>query len=313
MLSASLRLTLWTAPYSTEPIELLSALYARHRFPAHAHETFAIGAVVRGTSSTRYRGATDVHRPGSVIVIEPGEIHTGEPCDGDGWGYRMIYPSVAQLSALTATPVEMLSCGGLTDRSFIADAALADRFLVAHALLQPAAQAIPTPEDARRGAVLMSEMLRDLIALLIASGGARQVPTPRATGMPPVPVRIACDFLEANYARRVTLSQLTDLVALSPFQLIRVFRRSIGVTPYAYLALIRVQRARELLRGGMPASGVAFATGFCDQSHFTRVFRHVAGMTPGQYAEAHREAHRDSGAPVAERLAISSTSRRAIA
>ncbi|HYW33359.1 MAG TPA: AraC family transcriptional regulator [Gemmatimonas sp.] len=287
----------------------MSALYARHRFPAHAHETFAIGVVVRGTSATRYRGAIDVHRPGGLIVIEPGEIHTGEPRDGDGWGYRMIYPSAAQLAALSMTPIELVSAPGLSAGSFIADPLLAERFLAAHELLQRSQDDASAPEDTVRGSVLMTDVLCDLTTVLTAE---RQS-TPQALDERPVAVRVVCDFLEANYASRVSLSQLTALVSLSPFQLIRVFRRNVGVTPYAFLALIRVQRARELLRTGVPATHVAFATGFCDQSHFTRVFRHIAGMTPGQYAAAHRTSHRISGAPVAERRVGLSASRRAIA
>ncbi|MES2524634.1 MAG: AraC family transcriptional regulator [Gemmatimonadota bacterium] len=300
-----LQLTLWTPPCSDEPVELLSALYSRHRFPAHAHDTFAIGVVVRGTSSTRYRGDVDVHRPGGVIIIEPGEMHTGEPHDADGWGYRMIYPSAAQLAALSGTPIERIRANGLLDRSFLADPELAARFLDAHALLQPSVQAVGLPGDMTRGSERMTEVLGDLTALLTAGS-----PVPAAADELPVAVGVVRDYLEAHFATRVTLAQLTELVSLSPYQLIRVFRRAVGVPPYAYLALIRVQRARALLRRGESATHVAFATGFCDQSHFTRVFRHIAGMTPGQYAQAHRASAADVRPAGASRRAASPPSLR---
>jgi transcriptional regulator GlxA family with amidase domain len=46
---------------------------------------------------------------------------------------------------------------------------------------------------------------------------------------------------------------------------------------------LRVQRAQELLRAGMPAAIVANESGFFDQSHLSRHFRSVCGMTPGEY------------------------------
>jgi AraC-like DNA-binding protein len=54
-----------------------------------------------------------------------------------------------------------------------------------------------------------------------------------------------------------------------------------------YLELVRVNRAREMLRRGEPISRVAFDTGFSDQSHLTRRFKRVVGVPPGQYAKTY--------------------------
>ncbi|HEX5830777.1 MAG TPA: helix-turn-helix domain-containing protein, partial [Gemmatimonadaceae bacterium] len=60
----------------------------------------------------------------------------------------------------------------------------------------------------------------------------------------------------------------------------------VGVPPYAYLALVRVRRARALIARGHPLSSVTYVTGFSDQSHLTRQFKRVVGVPPGRYARA---------------------------
>jgi transcriptional regulator GlxA family with amidase domain len=57
-----------------------------------------------------------------------------------------------------------------------------------------------------------------------------------------------------------------------------------GVTPHQYLAAQRIERAKQLLRStSLTPSEVALSTGFADQSHFTKVFRRIAGTTPGRF------------------------------
>jgi AraC-like DNA-binding protein len=72
-------------------------------------------------------------------------------------------------------------------------------------------------------------------------------------------------------------------VQLSPFHLLRVFRAAVGLPPHAYQIQLRVARAKELLRAGMPIAAVAVEVGFVDQSHLTRHFKRLVGVPPGRY------------------------------
>ena len=65
------------------------------------------------------------------------------------------------------------------------------------------------------------------------------------------------------------------------------FRRQLGITPKAYARLLRFQHATNLLMEACPGrtlADVAMAAGYYDQSHLTRDFAALAGMTPGTYA-----------------------------
>ena len=66
-------------------------------------------------------------------------------------------------------------------------------------------------------------------------------------------------------------------------QLIRAFKKMTGMTPHAWQQNARINAAREQLRSGYELADVAYAQGFADQAHFQRVFKSLAGSTPGNY------------------------------
>jgi AraC-like DNA-binding protein len=91
-------------------------------------------------------------------------------------------------------------------------------------------------------------------------------------------------YLNDHYADDVTLAELGQVTGLSPYYLVRVFHREVGLPPHAYLASVRVRRAQDMLAVGTPIVEVAYATGFSSQSHFTNTFKRFIGVTPNQYA-----------------------------
>jgi AraC-like DNA-binding protein len=62
-----------------------------------------------------------------------------------------------------------------------------------------------------------------------------------------------------------------------------MFTRHMGLPPHAYRKQQRIHKAKQLLRNRMPISRVAVEAGFADQSHLTRHFKQIVGVTPGQY------------------------------
>jgi len=75
-------------------------------------------------------------------------------------------------------------------------------------------------------------------------------------------------------------------VHLSPFHLARLFKQVLGVSPHQYLIQVRVNSARSLLSAGSgerSLAEIAAAVGFADQSHLTRHFKRITGITPRQF------------------------------
>ena len=92
-----------------------------------------------------------------------------------------------------------------------------------------------------------------------------------------------CYLIERDLENPPSLEMLAQEVSCSPFHLSRRFRARYGLPPYMYLELVRVNRAREMLRRGEPISRVAFDTGFSDQSHLNRHFKRLFGFTPAKF------------------------------
>ena len=97
------------------------------------------------------------------------------------------------------------------------------------------------------------------------------------------PIAEVARYIEANFSQRVTLKDLASVAELSVFRLVTVFHREMGISPYRYLSAVRVRRAQELMRNGVPPAIAAIEVGFFDQSHLCRHFRAICGVTPGQF------------------------------
>jgi AraC-like DNA-binding protein len=93
----------------------------------------------------------------------------------------------------------------------------------------------------------------------------------------------ARNYLRQRFHETVTLEELGHISRMSRFHLVRAFAAHIGLTPHAYQTRLRVERAMALLRKGLRPGEVATLTGFADQSHLTRHFRRIVGVTPGNY------------------------------
>jgi AraC-like DNA-binding protein len=175
--------------------------------------------------------------------------------------------------AQTATEV----AGRGPELPFFAEPILSDRDLAAEFLGLHVALEGEAPQLEKD-----SRLLDVLSYLIVRHAGPAIVPGP--TGKERRAVKLAKDYLEDGYARNVSLEELAAVVHLSPYHLTRVFKAEIGLPPHAYQTQARVRRAKDLLLRGWPVARVAHETGFFDQSHFSRHFKRLVGVSPGSYA-----------------------------
>src|SRR5262245_13832917 len=75
-------------------LECLTATFRAHRYAPHMHDTYAIGCILAGCESFMLRGTRHYAGAGDVAIVNPHEVHDGEPRD-EGYSYRMTYPTVA--------------------------------------------------------------------------------------------------------------------------------------------------------------------------------------------------------------------------
>ncbi|MFG3722255.1 AraC family transcriptional regulator [Streptomyces massasporeus] len=247
------------------PLDLLTADFDSHVYAPHAHDEFTIGVTVGGSEVIAYRGGHIHSYPGSIVVLEPGEMHTGGPAACDGYAYQALYAEPA-----------LLTDGTLGGLPHFRDAVLHDPELaVALRAAHTDISACPDPLEAE-----------SRLPWLLTALARRHSTSRAASDMVPGADHIARsvrDRLADELLDPPSLAALATDLGLSRYQLLRAFRTTMGVPPYAWLAQHRVARARGLLEAGLRPAEVAGLVGFADQAHLTRWFRRVLGVTPAAY------------------------------
>ena len=98
------------------------------------------------------------------------------------------------------------------------------------------------------------------------------------------PIRKAVAYLNDHYAENVSVNDLAKIAHYSPAQFRRIFGETMQMSPSDYIASVRVNAAKTLLRTtSRRISDIAADTGFFDHSHFIRTFRGIVGTTPARY------------------------------
>ncbi|BCM85841.1 helix-turn-helix transcriptional regulator [Methylobacterium indicum] len=272
------RIELWHDSEVLGGIDLLRAECRTCRYDAHAHDAFVIAAFRAGAQKYSIAGARGVTSPGTVMIIPPGEVHTGERAARDGgWIYSALYPSAAALDRLSS---ELFTAphGGLDlgTTFLIEDEALAQTLLSAVDVAARSAEAMRRQEAIGRA-----------LALLVRRHGRSTRPlAPRR--LVPAPIQRGIDYIMGNLDRRLAIAEVAIQVGLSEFHVMRLFKARTGMTVHQYVVHRRLEAARAALARGIPPAEAAARYGFYDQSHFTGHFRRAFGTTPRRYADACR-------------------------
>ncbi|PWB32417.1 AraC family transcriptional regulator [Pseudomonas sp. SDI] len=254
-------------------IEMLRARYFQQRFAPHVHEGYAITIIESGAQRFWHRGAEHLAPAGSVVLINPDELHTGAKAHAQGWRYRGYYPQAERITSVLDELGLKHDIVPAFDGSVFHDPQLAQAFIAVHRLAEEGASALQQ-QSAWREVVLM---------LVQRHARVRGV---AAAGQEPGAVARAKELLDSRLAYPPSLEELATAVGLSPFHFARVFRQATGLPPHAWLKQRRLRRARELLKRDCAPFTVAFELGFSDQSHLNRQFKQAYGVTPGEYRKA---------------------------
>ncbi|MEG4104780.1 helix-turn-helix transcriptional regulator [Microcoleus sp. S13_C5] len=99
-------------------------------------------------------------------------------------------------------------------------------------------------------------------------------------------LQIVINYINDYLSRDLHLSELANLVQMSPSYFGRLFKQSIGVTPHHYVIQCRIEKAKQLLkRQDLSIIYISQQVGFHDQSHFSKTFCKIVGLTPKKYRD----------------------------
>jgi AraC-like DNA-binding protein len=106
----------------------------------------------------------------------------------------------------------------------------------------------------------------------------------------PEAVAGAKQFVQSHVEEPITLTQVVEHVHVSRFYFCKLFKKATGMTLTQYVTRVRVEKAKALLvNPSLRISEVVFAAGFGSVARFNCVFKHHAGMAPGEYRASLRE------------------------
>ena len=115
-------------------------------------------------------------------------------------------------------------------------------------------------------------------------GGMQRRAQPARGGLAPWQTKRACERLDSDLGGKLLLQQVAAEFDLSVSHFSRAFRISTGLPPHQWLLRQRVKAAKQLMTiRDLPLSEVAVSAGFADQSHFTRVFSVLVGVSPAAW------------------------------
>jgi AraC family transcriptional regulator len=114
----------------------------------------------------------------------------------------------------------------------------------------------------------------------------KPVLTESAKGLGRRKLQQAIDYINTNLDRDLSLSELANLVQISPHYFALLFKQSTGLTPHQYVIKARVNRSKELLQQGeLSIADISQIVGFANQSHLNLHFKRLVGVTPKKYSQ----------------------------
>jgi AraC family transcriptional regulator len=122
-----------------------------------------------------------------------------------------------------------------------------------------------------------------VIHLLRYYSNVTQTTTSENRSLSHTQVQQAIDYIHTYLDRDLTLVEISEVLHISPTYFASLFKRAIGTSPHQYVIRQRVKRAKEMLsKIDLAIADIALQVGFSSQSHLTRHFKHITGVTPKQ-------------------------------
>ncbi|NJR48347.1 MAG: helix-turn-helix transcriptional regulator [Leptolyngbyaceae cyanobacterium CSU_1_3] len=140
-------------------------------------------------------------------------------------------------------------------------------------------------ENSKMGGPLLVDSLRTALAIHLLRNYCTTQPKQfnETKGLSQLKLQQITEYVRENLHQEIKLTELAAIAQLSPYYFLRLFKQTTKVTPHQYILRCRIEQAKVLLQQSeLSLAEIATQVGFCDQSHLTRYFKRLLGVTPKQ-------------------------------
>lgn len=251
-------------------LSLFRAGNHRPAYAPHSHDGLVIAVTEAGGAQVRSgRDSFETHLQ-RLLLFNPGAVHASKLGRSVGWRHRSFHLDDRSTETLLGL-ARINRLPGFASPT-CDDPQLVRRFLRLHQTLERGCEGSEAEELAAQA-----------FGMLFRRYGCDPGLLRRSAGVDRSRLLRAVDFIHAHHAGPLTLTEIALAVQLSPFELIRLFNKGVGMSPHAFIIQTRLRDAIIRAKKGVPLAAAAVAAGFYDQSAFHRHFIRSWGVTPRNY------------------------------
>jgi len=242
-------------------VERIEAFFTGNAYSNHRHDSYAISIALSGTQCFNYRGASRINAPGHSMILHPDELHDGQAGTVFGMRYRVAYVEpVAIQNVLQGAPLPFIE-SGISDNP---------------KLYQAVVNILGDLNNTLEG-LEYQDAIYDLATAMQQSNTPCKK-SPKTYNFHAA--KLVREYIVENLHEIISMDVLEEISDCDRWQLSRDFRALFGTSPYRYLLLRRLDKARNMLLTGYSAADTAITCNFSDQSHMNRHFKKTFGLTP---------------------------------
>lgn len=247
-------------------IELKEATFKNKHFPTHFHDTYSIGIINNGVENIKVKDNHHIAISNTVVIINAYELHSNSFYNNENWTYQTVNLNGDVLNFLNKERNQK------TKNQLVFQNLIHDDFLYnALSNFHQSSHLNSYEQIGNISKYLLTNYLEDKVEV-----------TTNYSDYKPIILEIK-DFMDNNLYEKINIKNIATKYNKTSFQLIRAFKSHTGLTPIAYLTLIRLNKSKQLLAQGHSLVDTALDCGFFDQSHFINYFKKYFGISPKQY------------------------------
>jgi len=235
-------------------------------FPGHSHDNYIIGTVTYGLRKMIINNETLIFTKGNIFIVNPYEPHSCCSIKKKHSYIAMVVDRTFICSLFTSV---------ISEINF-------QNIISSDASLSQMIEKLAVPDTFEIECLFYS-----IIERILSNYTTKEIHK-KKLGNIKFSVNEARKYIDENFTGRITLEKISKLTGASLYYINRVFAMELGMSPYNYLLHKRIEKSKYLLLKGISIVKTAFESGFTDQSHFTKFFKKIIGVTPRQFINSHK-------------------------